>query len=155
DRDSSAVCVVPFTPLVSGRYTLRMKNYRSIAPGFCAMVLLRESSSGRGSLQELAEALRNALVLSRTAGLFSSQFADGNFCLFGGRLAPGQDTYLYNMHFEDGNYLLLSAGSAGVRDVDSAVLRQYRVDSEYGVNIAQDSSPDVVAVCKFATTTND
>ncbi|MEK7729327.1 MAG: hypothetical protein AAB354_13015 [candidate division KSB1 bacterium] len=149
DADEDATPILQFTPTYSGKRTVRITNYNSYRDGFCVMVILRQSNTGNFSLYQIAEALNNVIANSRVTSLFSSRFADGTFCLFGGRLSEGEDTYLYNTQPSSGEYALLAAGSNNVSDVDLTVIRQNGKDYTYGNEIAKDTASDNTPICSF------
>ena len=113
------------------------------------MVILRESDAGNFSLYQIAEALDNIIRSSRVTYLFSSRFARGSFCLFGGRLNGGEDTYLYNMQFSSGKYAFVGAGSNNISDVDLFVVKQPGRDYTSGAEIAKDTATDNHPICSF------
>ena len=149
DTEPDPAAAVEFTAQQSGRLLLVLKNYESATPGFAVMVVLRKSGTGRFALDEIGEALGRALVLSRIASLANAEFATGNFCLFGGRLTKGGSTYIYNVRLPQGKYVLVSAGSANVNDVDAQVIVQHRTGDPAGTVVAKDDENAPVAVCPF------
>jgi hypothetical protein len=150
DLHDDPVAVLDFRVPQTGWVTLEIKNRRGPRAGFCAMVILRETSGREHfSLVALAQALRNSLSLARVAGLVSTRFAEGNFCVFGGRLNQGEDTSLYNFNLNPGHYVAVAVGSDGVKDVDLSIVRQYRHGDASGTTIASDTDAAPVALCGF------
>jgi hypothetical protein len=149
DTDDDATPILQFTPNYSGKMTLKITNYNSTQDGFCVMVILRESYSGNFSLYQIGEALDNVIQNSQVAYLFSSRFARGTFCLFGGRLNERDGTYLYNMQPSPGRYALVGAGSDNISDVDLFVVRQRARGVTTGAEIAKDEETDNRPICTF------
>lgn len=149
DADHDATPILRFTPTYSGKRTLKITNYESYRAGFCVMVILKESYTGNFSLNQLGEALGNVIRNSRITYLFSSNFARGTFCLFGGRLGKGQETYIYNTQPSPGQYAMVGAGSNNISDVDLFVVRQNGRDNTYGAEISKDTAIDNHPICSF------
>lgn len=154
DTDVDPAPYLEFTPNFSGQMSLKITNYTSINDGFCVMVILRESSSAEFSTSQLAEALDNVIAHSQIAYIVSSRFARNSFCLFGGRLKSGADTYIFNTHPQPGNYLLVGAGSDNIQDVDVSVTRQKKYGDTSGNLLAYDSEADNHPVCSFSVNNN-
>jgi len=149
DNDRDANPVLAFTAPTTGPYVITVRNYRSRAPSFCAMVILEKSGKGDFSLAELAEAVQNVMRLSRTAGLFAVGFAENAFCLFGGRVANGASNTLFDYSLSGGRYIAVGAGSNNVRDADLFIHEQHRQGNSAGREIAKDVDRDNTPVCIF------
>ncbi|MFQ5648552.1 MAG: hypothetical protein ACE5IY_01300 [bacterium] len=149
DTENDATPLLHFTPNYSGNMTLKISNYNSARAGFCVMVVLRQSSSGNFSMYEIAQALDNVIKNAQITYLFSSRFARGTFCLFGGRLSKGADTYLYNTQPPPGEYAMVGAGSNNLSDVDLFIVKQRQRDYISGTEIAKDTATDNHPLCTF------
>lgn len=149
DSDNDATPILQFKPNYSGNMILKIKNYNSYQAGFCVMVILRESDSGNFSMNQIAQALDNVIKNSRITYLFSSRFARNTFCLFGGRLNNGEDTFIYNTQPPAGRYAMVGAGSNNISDVDLFVIRQQARDYTTGTEIAKDTATDNHPICTF------
>lgn len=151
DDDTSAVALVRFTAAESGRINLEMCNYRSDASSFCTMVILEQGRDGGDlTLIEFSEALQNALRLANTTGLLgNTRFVSGGFCVFGGRLAQGADSCVYDFVLPPGRYVAVSAGSDRVLDADLTVVAQHRSGAPEGRVVAEDDAVDSTPICMF------
>jgi hypothetical protein len=151
DNERDATPVLHFTSSVSGRVTLTMRNYDTRNNGFCVMVVLQESGNSGFSLSRIAEGLDNVTRTYRAASLFATSFAQNGFCLFGGKIFQGGDYGIYNMKLDQGNYILLSAGSENVRDIDSYVVLQSSPGETTGRTMVEDVANDATPICSFKT----
>lgn len=154
DTRVNPIPILEFVPTSSGKMTLKITNYDSEEDGFCVMVVLRQSSSSSFSTTQLAQALDNVILNAQVAYLVSSRFATGTFCLFGGRLGQGKDTYLYNMRPTPGEYILVGAGSDNISDVDISVAQQTARNDPSGTIIAKDTAIDNHPFCAFTVYPN-
>lgn len=149
DVKEDATPIVSFTPKRSERYTVKITNQKSQIAGFCAFVIMVESEGSKLALRQLTEALGNAMEHSRVAGNFANSFAEGCFCLFGGHLSADAECGLYDTSFEDAKFVMVSAGSDGLADVDSFIYRQARRGNSDGTEVDSDTDPDAHPVCEF------
>jgi hypothetical protein len=149
DTLRDAAPVIEFVATQDGDVTFEMRNVQSRRASFCAMLILQKNYSGGLATRHLAQALDNAIDLTRSAGLYFTKFAEGSFCLFGGRLDSGASTYMYNMRPEPGRYIVISAGSDNIADVDNHILEQNRTNDPDGVWIAQDNTIGRAALSQF------
>jgi hypothetical protein len=155
DSQTDAVPYLNFQPSTTAKRTIRLKNFQSYQPGFCAMVILRKRRGGYFSLNQIADALDNLMVLARTASQFSFQFAQGNFCLFGGRASQGGSSGLFDVQLREGSYAMVGAGSNNIQDVDLSVVRQYQRNRTRGVVLAKDDDRDNAPMCLFNARWNE
>lgn len=149
DDDETAVGVLNFTPDESGPVSIELKNYLSFRPGFCALVVLREVPQARLELEELIEAMRSAMVGARLCSLRGSRFATGSFCLFGGRLGPGEDGVLPSFTLSPGRYVAISGASQLVLDANLVVVREAVAGGAAARTVAFDNDPDRTPICTF------
>jgi hypothetical protein len=149
DDDETALGVLNFTPGESGPVTIELKNYFSLRPGFCAMVVLRAVPQARLEVEELAEAMRSAIVGARLWSLTATRFATGGFCLFGGRLGPGEECVLPTFVLPPGRYVAVTGASEQVRDANLAVVREGTIGGPSARTVAFDNDPDRTPICAF------
>lgn len=149
DTETDATPILQFRPRDTGFKKIKITNYDSDAPGFCVIVVLTETNGGKFSMTQISEALDNVIARSSIVSLFANRFAEGTFCLFGGKLREGEDTSLYNTSLAPGDYVMVGAGSNNIGDVDTFVIRQNGVDSQSGEQICADTETDNTPICAF------
>ncbi|GAK50609.1 hypothetical protein U14_01842 [Candidatus Moduliflexus flocculans] len=149
DRDASPGAYVEFRPPYSGQFLINLKNYDSDGISFCSYVILKESGSGDFSLNDLVEALQNALTIAQVRALIATQFPRNRMILFGGRSQEGQSNSVYDIGLEKGQYVFLGSGSNRIRDVDITIAEQYRHQSPEGKHVCEDAENDNTPICEF------
>jgi hypothetical protein len=151
DDKRDALPILRYTPQTTGRRTIRLINFDAARSGFCAMIVLRKTDYGNLSFDQISEALDNVIAMAQLSGALStaSGFAKNTFCLFGGRVASGNEMYLYNVGLNYGKYLFVGAGSDNISDVDIFVVEQYGQDNTSGQIVCKDTADDKTPFCSF------
>lgn len=149
DRDASPGAYVEFHPPHSGKFLINLKNYASRRTSFCSYVVLTDTGSGKFSLDDLVEALQNALTIAQVRALIATQFPQNRMILFGGRYQEGQSNSVYDIGLEKGQYAFLGSGSNRISDVDITVVEQYRHQSLEGQQVCEDTEQDNTPICEF------
>lgn len=150
DTQQDNLPIVDYTPLYSGKLTIRIRNYKSNGLSFCIIVVLSQKtymSFSPPSYKLLAQALDNAVTLSELYDAFTgTTFVRNTFCLFGGVYNSGESDGIINFQVPSGlggRYVFLGAGSNNVTDVDLKVIQQSNLGEIDGYTIVKDEKEDV------------
>lgn len=149
DKNQEPMAFLEFRPKYSGTYVINIKNYESYQTGFCSYVVLRNTGSGLFSLDDITEALQNALKLAQAGGIFAKQFPQDRMVLFGGRYQEDDSNSVWDIGLESGRYMFLAAGSNNINDVDITVIEQYQLNNSSGETVCRDNESNDVAFCEF------
>jgi len=118
DAEPGAAAATAFTPEAKGDYAVFLTPSGKAGPAFCAVLLLEKGGSDLVP-QRIGDACGRLVATcqgTKEAAL-DWQATKGEWCLFGGLVAPGDEVYL-GVDLEEGDYAFIAAGEASVTNAD-------------------------------------
>jgi hypothetical protein len=151
NTESDGTPMVTFKPGSSGEYTYTVENY-SDESAFVSVIVLRQTRNARFSFAGITEAIANILNYGEASYLLMN-LPVNEWILFGGDVAEGGTTRIWNVRLPQGSYFLIGAGDASVIDCDVSIRRHARRGSLEGSTIiAEDTETASYAMADFQAT---
>ena len=156
DDDDEGTPIIIYTPNADAIYTFTLTN-KSRVDLFIATIVTQYKRDAHFSNDALAEALDNLLsIAEETFEGGDVSFVESQWILFGGNLKDGDETGVYNVNLQRGEYCLIIAGEDSIRTLDTDVIRQSALNVTTGSSIAdKESFLNTIMVATFTVSGNN